>query len=93
MPVRGTSIARHAREIIIRERGQQEGERIVCAWADCDNDAVQLHQVCVYDHYRPGYGPPSRYAFCSEQCRQYFLRSHRPGQYGRLPPGMRGRWL
>lgn len=26
--------------------------------------------------------------FCSEQCRGYYMRSHRPGLYGKLPPGV-----
>lgn len=29
--------------------------------------------------------------FCSEQCCAYYQRSHRPGQYGKLPPGVNRR--
>lgn len=32
-------------------------------------------------------------AFCSEQCRGYYSRSHLPGQYGRLPAGVNRRHL
>jgi hypothetical protein len=32
--------------------------------------------------------------FCAEQCKAYYLRSHRPGLYGKLPPGVSRRyWL
>jgi hypothetical protein len=29
--------------------------------------------------------------FCSEQCKAYYGRSHRPGLYGKLPPGVNRR--
>lgn len=31
------------------------------------------------------------HTFCSEQCLAYQQRSHRPGQYGKLPPGVNPR--
>ena len=93
MPVRGTSVARHSREVIIREQNNQEGERIWCAWADCDNHAHSNHQL-VINEAKPGFPPQiCRYAFCSDNCRTYFARSHIPGQYGKLPAGHRSRYM
>lgn len=95
MPVRGTSVARHEKYLIVQSEQDQgfEGERIWCAWADCDNHAYSTYQFVV-NEAKPGYARKlARYAFCSEQCRRYFMRSHIPGEYGRLPAGMRGRYL
>lgn len=86
MTVRGTTHARHHQVIVIRE-GAAEGERITCAWDDCDNDALALFVLRVWDQYKRGFGPPSQYAFCSMRHKGYWLAS--PRHYGRLPPGMR----
>ncbi len=74
-PLRGTTTARHAKKIIIRE-GSADGERIFCAWDDCDNDAVSLYTQRV-NHGSPGTPYVTRYAFCCERHRQYFLNGHR----------------
>lgn len=59
---------------------------VMCAWDDCENDGVELHQV------RINYGTPVtphvvRHVFCSERHKQYWINSVR--SYGRLPPGYR----
>lgn len=92
MPVRGTTVARHLKEVIIREQ-EQEGERIWCAWADCDRYGYALFQFVV-NEAKPGFARKlCRYVFCSEQCMEYFKRSHIPGEYGKLPPHLRSRYM
>lgn len=94
MAARGTSVARSEKFIIVRNEQDQgfEGERIWCAWADCDNHAYSIYQFIV-NEAKPGFPQKlARYAFCSENCRTYFARSHLPGEYGKLAPGMRSRF-
>lgn len=88
--VRGTSKARHEKKIIIRE-GAFDGERIFCAWEDCDNDAVFSYRVRVnygYEDQRQTQRNDTWYAFCCERHRQYFINSHR--DHKNLPEGYRG---
>ena len=93
MPVRGSSVALHSKEVIVREQNASEGERILCAWADCDNYGHANHQI-VHNEAKPGFAKKLvRYVFCSDNCRTYFARSHVPGQYGRLPGGVRSRYM
>lgn len=95
MAVRGTSVARHQKYIWVMNEADQgfEGDRIWCAWSDCDKYAYSLHQFIV-NEAKPGFPPKlARYAFCSEQCRHYFARSHIPGEYGKLRGEYRSRFL
>ena len=96
MPVRGTSVARHQKYIIVMEQADRafEGERIWCAWTDCDNYAYACHQT-VINEAKPGFPVKlARYAFCSAQCKLYFDRSHIPGEYGKLRgSGLRSRYM
>jgi len=95
MPARGTSVARHHKNLIVRSEQDQgfEGERIWCNWADCDNHAYSIYQFIV-NEAKPGFAAKlARYAFCSEQCMNYFKRSHIPGEYGKLPAGQRSRYM
>ena len=93
MPVRGTSVALHSKEVIIREQNEHEGERIWCAWAECDNYGHLNHQT-VINEAKPGFPVKlCRYVFCSDNCKTYFDRSHIPGQYGKLLPGQRSRYM
>jgi hypothetical protein len=92
MAVRGTSVARHQKLVIIREANEHQGERIWCAWEDCDRYGFANHQV-VINEAKPGWPKKlARYVFCSEAHRAFFARSHIPGEYGRLPAGIRGRY-
>jgi hypothetical protein len=75
---RGTTTARHRKVIIIRE-GDAEGDRIMCAWDDCDRDADYRYVLRVWDTWAPP-GPPSQYGFCSERHLRYWANSHR--RYG-----------
>jgi hypothetical protein len=79
-------------------------DRIQCGWADCDNPGSGLHTIVecmaargIRDHpelpRRPECAECRRVAFCSEQCASYYVRSHRPGLYGKLPPGVAPRWF
>jgi hypothetical protein len=88
---------RVTRKVIIREPGQSEGERICCAWEDCERDGVQLHRVRVRYH-KAGLDPRIAgrhgdrtvwYCFCSERHKMLWVSAHRYGQ-GRLAPGWRG---
>ena len=93
MPVRGTSVALHSKEVIVREQNEQEGQRIWCAWSDCDNYGHANHQL-VINEAKPGFAKKLiRYVFCSDNCRTYFARSHIPGQYGKLRAGERSRYM
>lgn len=93
MPVRGTSVALHSKMVIVREQNEHEGERIWCAWPPCDNYGYLNHQT-VINEAKPGFPVKlARYVFCSDQCKHYFDRSHIPGEYGKLPPGTRSRYM
>jgi hypothetical protein len=93
MPVRGTTIAIHSRYVIVREQNEHEGERIWCAWHDCDKYGVMLHQTII-NEAKPGFGVKlARYVFCSAQCKDYFDHSHIPGEYGKLRGRHRHRFL
>lgn len=96
MPVRGTTLWRHARNekrVIVNEgeNNPQTGTRIFCAWDDCDRDGFELYKLVV-NYAKPGF-PPYRttYVFCSERHRLYFLNSHR--DFGNLPAGTRSALL
>jgi hypothetical protein len=82
----------------------RDTDRIQCAWADCDNPASSLHVAveCFQaagprDHPElpriPQCSECRRLGFCSEQCKAYYLRSHRPGLYGKLPAGVNPRFF
>lgn len=93
MPVRGTSVAIHSKQVVIREHNEHQGERIVCAWADCDKFGYLNHQTII-NEAKPGFPAKlARYVFCSDNCKRYFDRSHIPGQYGVLPAGVRSRFM
>lgn len=81
-----------------------DNDRIWCSWYDCENPGSGLHTIVICDanpgvsrHPElPRYPMCShcrRYAFCSEQCSAYYQRSHRPGQFGKLPAGVNPRFF
>jgi hypothetical protein len=85
-------------------RGDPNGDRIWCAWADCDNPASGLHTSVecfaapgARSHpelpARPECPSCRRVAFCSAGHMDYYTRSHRPGAYGKLSPGVNRRYL
>ena len=77
--------------VIVREQNEHEGERILCAWDDCDRYGYANHQT-VINEAKPGFPVKlARYVFCTDRHKVMFDRSHLPGQYGRLPAGMRQR--
>ena len=67
MSVRGTTKARHEKKVIIRE-GAYEGDRIFCAWEDCDNDGIFSYRLRVnYGRHDPREGGGRNdvwYVFC-----------------------------
>lgn len=77
---------RIARKIIIRESGPAEGQRIFCAWDDCDRDAVDLHKAVV-NHGTAATPYVVRYAFCTDRHKMFWVNSHRA--MGKLPAGYR----
>ena len=96
MAVRGTSVAQHHKNLIVMSEQDKgfEGERIWCAWSDCDQYAYSIYQF-ITNEAKPGFPRKlARYAFCSDQCLSYFKRSHIPGEYGKLAgSGLRSRFL
>ena len=93
MAVRGPTVARHQKLVIIREQNEHEGERIWCAWFECDKYGFLCYQT-VINEAKPGFPVKlARYVFCSENCKRYFDRSHLPGEYGKLPNGIRSRYM
>ena len=84
--------------------GDPDFERIWCHWADCENPASSLLTTVVCyaapgmrDHperpRRPECSQCRRQGYCSAQHLDMDMRSHRPGQYGKLSPGVNGRYL
>lgn len=84
--------------------GTADNDRIWCAWAECENPASSLHTIVecfaaagIRDHSELPRTPQCpecrRVAFCCTQHASYYVRSHRPGQYGHLPAGVNGRYL
>jgi hypothetical protein len=82
----------------------RDTDRIQCGWYDCDNPASGLHTITechanpgVRNHpelpARPQCAECRRVAFCSVQCGSYYVRSHRPGQFGKLPAGVNPRYF
>ena len=86
---------------------------MICSWDDCDKRARTPYQVRVHEH-QPGIrcdlvnaaggdlGRHSHYAFCSENCKDYWVSSsgsrahelaarNRGRIYGQHSAGMRGR--
>ena len=95
MPARGTSVARHLKYAIVMEQAdrQFEGERIWCAWSDCDRYGFTIHQFVV-NEAKPGFPRKlARYLFCSDGHRQMFATSHIPGEYGKLRGAVNRRYL
>ncbi len=102
MSVRGMSHAAINRRIINHDKG---GTFLVCAWSDCDKDAITLYEVRSHEHIRqiPCDSPDARHstmAFCTERHKQYHLAStgwqanvtaerNRGRVAGMLPPGWR----
>lgn len=87
MSVRGTTHARHHKKIIVHDgNSPRTGEKIFCAWEDCDNDGFELYKVRV-NYGRDEFGRPynSWYVFCCEDHKQYFVNSHR--DHTNLPNG------
>ena len=95
MPVRGTSVARHLKYQIVMEQADREfeGERIWCAWDECDRYGYAQHQFVV-NEAKPMFPVKlARYLFCTEAHRYFFAHSHIPGQYGKLHGAVNRRYM
>ena len=81
---------------------------LMCAWDECDKRARTPYQVMQHEHAGAcnseiaRYGRHTRYAFCSERHRLYWLNASGPNAhraaaenrgriYGQLPAGIRNR--
>lgn len=82
MPVRGTTRWQHARiekRIINLDDGgwgkvSSSGTHYtLCAWLDCDNDALELYKVREATHAEGYEERFVNYAFCSERCKAHWL--------------------
>ena len=80
--------------------------RVRCGWADCDAPGSMLHYLieCFSGRREARLTHPelprriecpdcTKVLFCSEQHRDFYQRSHLPGQYGRSSAGVNGRYL
>ena len=87
MPVRGTTIWRHAiiqRKVINHDRG---GTYVMCAWDTCEHDGYETNKVRV-NTAAPGHDPVYiTYVFCTDRHKQYWINSIR--DLNNLPPGYR----
>ena len=95
MAVRGTTVARHNKYAIVTEQADREfeGERIWCAWDECDKYGYMNNQFTV-NEAKPGFPKKlARYLFCSEAHRYMFSHSHIPGQYGKLHGTVNRRYM
>lgn len=81
MPLRGTTHARHMKRVLIRESAQ-EGQRILCAWDDCDRPGYDNYRVRVRELKKSVGEGYINYVFCCENHKRYFVNSHR--RYGYL---------
>lgn len=78
--------------------------RVRCAWSTCENPGSGLH-YSIECFANPAVSRHSelprriqcaecrKNLFCCEQHRDYYVRSHLPGQFGRLPAGTNARFL
>jgi hypothetical protein len=101
MSVRG-SHAHLMRKIINHDTG---GTFLICAWSDCDRDAITLYEVKNHTHARSipcEFGEHWTLAFCTERHKQYHLacsgeqaldtqERNRGRVGGQLPPGYKNR--
>lgn len=81
--------------------GQDEwNERIRCNWEDCENPSSNLHRAVIC-HAAPKYRHADTHicqfceikTFCREQHKDFWARSHLPGEFGRLSAGVNGVYL
>jgi hypothetical protein len=89
MPVRDSTEWRHAiinRKVINMDH---DGDKhVMCAWDVCENDGLENIQVRI--NYGTAANPHIvKHVFCSEGHKDYFTRSHVPGQYGMHSAGNR----
>ena len=74
-------------------------ERVRCNWEDCENPSSNLQRVVIchaaspYRH-RDGICQFCEIkTFCRAQHKDFWARSHLPGQFGRLSAGVNGTYL
>lgn len=81
-----------AKQVIVREKNEHEGEKIWCAWEDCDQYGYEMYQH-VINEAKPGFAKKlARYIFCCETHKRFFQTSHIPGMYGRLKGAVNPRY-
>jgi hypothetical protein len=84
--------------------GDPDNDRVWCAWSDCDNPGSGLITAVecfanpgISNHgehpRRPECSECRRLAFCCAQHLDFYMRSHRPGAFGRLSAGTNARYL
>jgi hypothetical protein len=91
MPVRGTTAWRHAilqRKVINLDHA---GDRyVMCAWDTCEKDGYESNKVVTHEGASGYEDKTITYVFCSENHKDYWLASIRPGNNNNHSPGMRG---
>lgn len=82
MPVRGSSQWQHARiekRVINLDEGgngtvtSSGTHYVICAWLDCDKDALATINVRAKTHAEGYEERHMNYAFCSERCKEHWL--------------------
>jgi hypothetical protein len=80
--------------------GDADNDRIWCNWDDCEYPGSNLNRVIICHAsapYRHSDGHICPFCeiktFCSAQHKDYWSRSHVPGQYGKLSAGLNGIYL
>jgi hypothetical protein len=79
--------------------GDADNDRIWCNWEDCENPSSNLQRVIIC-HAAPRFRHQGGLCahceiktFCREQHKDFWARSHLPGQFGKLSAGVNGVYL
>lgn len=88
MPVRGTTLHRHA--ILMKKvinLDHDGSKHVMCAWDTCEKDGFENNKVVAHEGAKGYETKDITYVFCSERHKQYWL--HSTVSCNNLPPGYR----
>jgi hypothetical protein len=93
-------VTRVRKQLPIADSPDEWNERIRCNWDDCENPASNLNRAVICHAaapYRHSAGHVCQWCeiktFCRVQHKDFWARSHLPGQYGRLGAGINAVYL
>jgi len=87
------------KQLPIPDGDDEWNSRIRCNWDPCENPSSNLQRVVICHAAAPfrHNGGICQFCeiktFCREQHKDFWARSHLPGQYGRLSAGVNGVYL